>query len=167
MMVELDNIEIMDILAYTTNKIAEGEVLQLINKNNFDISQEDYFKVIQAKTGVLFEACGKLASISNECSFNQKNALSTIRIKDSTGTPLGRREDGLFFPLSNTEDGFDFEAGPEAASLTPGSLEGSNVSTVHTLVKFMDHRRSFEMQTKVIREMKDNDTSGAAMMRLS
>jgi len=27
--------------------------------------------------------------------------------------------------------------------------------------------RSFEMQTKVIREMKDNDTSGAAMMRLS
>ncbi|NCX68249.1 MAG: octaprenyl diphosphate synthase [Betaproteobacteria bacterium] len=78
MMVELDNIEIMDILAYTTNKIAEGEVLQLINKNNFDISQEDYFKVIQAKTGVLFEACGKLASISNECSFNQKNSLSTI-----------------------------------------------------------------------------------------
>ncbi|MFL2964455.1 MAG: polyprenyl synthetase family protein [Methylophilaceae bacterium] len=78
MMVELDNIEIMDILAYTTNKIAEGEVLQLINKNNFDISQENYFKVIQAKTGVLFEACGKLASIGNECSFNQKNSLSTI-----------------------------------------------------------------------------------------
>jgi octaprenyl-diphosphate synthase len=78
MMVELDNIEIMDVLAYTTNKIAEGEVLQLINKNNFDISQENYFKVIQAKTGVLFEACGKLASISNECSLNQKNSLSTI-----------------------------------------------------------------------------------------
>ena len=78
MMVELDNIEIMDILAYTTNKIAEGEVLQLINKNSFDISQEDYFKVIQAKTGVLFEACGKLASISNKCSFNQKNSLSAI-----------------------------------------------------------------------------------------
>ena len=34
MMVELNNIEIMDVLAYTTNKIAEGEVLQLINKHN-------------------------------------------------------------------------------------------------------------------------------------
>ena len=88
-------------------------------------------------------------------------------MKDASETQLGRREDGLFKPLNNTEDGFDFEAGPNAASLTPGSLEGSNVNTVHTLVKFIDHTRSFEMQTKIIREMKDNDTSGAAMMRLS
>jgi octaprenyl-diphosphate synthase len=78
MMVELDNIEIMDILAYTTNKIAEGEVLQLINKNNFDISQDDYFKVIKAKTGVLFEACGKLACIANKCTLDQKKSLSLI-----------------------------------------------------------------------------------------
>ena len=78
MMVELENIEIMDILAYTTNKIAEGEVLQLINKNNFDISQDDYFKVIKAKTGVLFEACGKLACIANKCTLDQKKSLSLI-----------------------------------------------------------------------------------------
>jgi octaprenyl-diphosphate synthase len=78
MMVELDNIEIMDILAYTTNKIAEGEVLQLVNKNNFDISQNDYFKVIKAKTGVLFEACGKLACIANKCTLDQKKSLSLI-----------------------------------------------------------------------------------------
>ena len=78
MMVELDNIEIMDILAYTTNKIAEGEVLQLVNKNNFDISQDDYFKVIKAKTGVLFEACGKLACIANKCTVDQKKSLSLI-----------------------------------------------------------------------------------------
>jgi len=78
MMVELDNIEIMDILAYTTNKIAEGEVLQLINKNNFDISQNDYFKVIRAKTGVLFEACGKLACIANKCTLDQKKSISLI-----------------------------------------------------------------------------------------
>jgi len=110
---------------------------------------------------------GTLFAIDPENPAEGSQEIVRLGIKDSTGTPLGRREDGLFFPLSNTEDGFDFEAGPEAASLTPGSLEGSNVSTVHTLVKFIDHMRSFEMQTKVIREMKDNDTSGAAMMRLS
>jgi flagellar basal-body rod protein FlgF len=38
---------------------------------------------------------------------------------------------------------------------------------VYTLVKFIDHMRSFEMQTKVIKEMKDNDASGASMMRVS
>jgi len=94
-------------------------------------------------------------------------AIGRLNIKDASETQLGRREDGLFKPLNNTGDGFDFETGPNAASLTPGSLEGSNVNTVHTLVKFIDHTRSFEMQTKIIREMKDNDTSGAAMMRLS
>jgi len=93
--------------------------------------------------------------------------IARLGLKDASATMMARREDGLFKPIENTEDGFDFTAGPEPASLTPGSLEGSNVNAVHTLVKFIDHMRSFEMQTKVIREMKDNDASGAAMMRLS
>ena len=78
MMVELNNIEIMDVLAYTTNKIAEGEVLQLINKFNVELSDDQYNEIIQSKTGVLFEACGKLASIGNQCTPNQKNRLAQI-----------------------------------------------------------------------------------------
>ena len=54
MMVELNNIEIMDILAHTTNKIAEGEVLQLIIKHNVELSDDQYNEIIQSKTGVLF-----------------------------------------------------------------------------------------------------------------
>lgn len=78
MMVELNNIEIMDVLAYTTNKIAEGEVLQLINKHNVELSDDQYNEIIQNKTGVLFEACGKLASIGNQCTPHQKNRLAQI-----------------------------------------------------------------------------------------
>ena len=78
MMVELNNIEIMDILAHTTNKIAEGEVLQLINKHNVELSDDQYNEIIQFKTGVLFEACGKLASIGNQCTPHQKNGLAQI-----------------------------------------------------------------------------------------
>jgi octaprenyl-diphosphate synthase len=78
MMVELNNIEIMDVLAYTTNKIAEGEVLQLINKHNVELSDDQYNEIIQSKTGVLFEACGKLASIGNQCTPHQKNKLAQI-----------------------------------------------------------------------------------------
>jgi flagellar basal body rod protein FlgG len=50
--------------------------------------------------------------------------------------------------LNNTEDGFDFETGPEPASLTPGSLEGSNVNAVQTLVKFIDHMRSLKCKPR-------------------
>ena len=78
MMVELNNIEIMDVLAYTTNKIAEGEVLQLINKHNVELTDDQYNEIIQSKTGVLFEACGKLASIGNRCAPHQKNKLAQI-----------------------------------------------------------------------------------------
>lgn len=78
MMVELNNIEIMDVLAYTTNKIAEGEVLQLINKHNVELSDDQYNEIVQSKTGVLFEACGKLASIGNQCTPHQKNRLAQI-----------------------------------------------------------------------------------------
>ncbi len=93
--------------------------------------------------------------------------ITQILIKDASQTRLGRREDGLLKPVTNSEDGMDFETGPEPASITPGTLEGSNVSAVKAMVKFIDHMRSFEMQTKIIKEMKDNDASGAAMMRLS
>lgn len=78
MMVELNNIEIMDMLAYTTNKIAEGEVLQLINKHNVELSDDQYNEIVQSKTGVLFEACGRLASIGNQCTPHQKNGLAQI-----------------------------------------------------------------------------------------
>ena len=65
MMVGIDNMKIMKILSDTTNAISEGEVLQLLNNHNPDISEDQYFKVIQFKTAKLFEACGSLAGISN------------------------------------------------------------------------------------------------------
>ena len=66
MMVGIDNMKIMKILSDTTNAISEGEVLQLLNNHNPDISEDQYFKVIQFKTAKLFEACGSLAGISND-----------------------------------------------------------------------------------------------------
>jgi len=65
MMVELNDMRVMDILADTTNVIAEGEVMQLLNCNNPDTTQAQYLRVIRAKTAQLFEAAGRLAAIIN------------------------------------------------------------------------------------------------------
>lgn len=110
---------------------------------------------------------GSISAFDPTAPENGSVPVARLLIKDATGVELGRREDGLFQPLTNTEDFIDFTAGPNPASVTAGALEGSNVSTVDALVKFIDHMRSFEMQTKVIKEMKQNDSSGASMMRLS
>ena len=66
MMVGIDNMKIMKILSDTTNAISEGEVLQLLNNHNPDISEDQYFKVIKFKTAKLFEACGSLAAMSHK-----------------------------------------------------------------------------------------------------
>jgi octaprenyl-diphosphate synthase len=66
MMVSCGSLRIMQVLADTTNIIAEGEVLQLMNIGNVDIDEADYLKVIRYKTAKLFEAAARLGAILAE-----------------------------------------------------------------------------------------------------
>ena len=63
MMVELDRMEVMQLLADTTNSIAEGEVLQLLHVRNPDTDETAYLRVIERKTAVLFAAATQLGAL--------------------------------------------------------------------------------------------------------
>ena len=63
MMVGLDSMRIMEVLADTTNTIAEGEVQQLLNMGDPEVNQQRYMQVIENKTAKLFEAACRLAAI--------------------------------------------------------------------------------------------------------
>ena len=63
MMVSLGSMRIMDVMASATNKIAEGEVLQLMNAHDPDTTEERYFEVIYRKTAKLFEAGTQVSAI--------------------------------------------------------------------------------------------------------
>jgi octaprenyl-diphosphate synthase len=63
MMVEADSMRVMDVLAEATNVIAEGEVLQLMNMHNADLTQAQYTEVIRSKTAKLFEASARVGAI--------------------------------------------------------------------------------------------------------
>lgn len=63
MMVSLDNMRVMQILSDATNVIAEGEVLQLLNMHDPDVTHESYLKVIRSKTAKLFEAAAQLGAL--------------------------------------------------------------------------------------------------------
>jgi octaprenyl-diphosphate synthase len=76
MMVELDDMRIMRILADTTNRIAEGEVLQLLNIGNADTSEQAYLDVIERKTAVLFAAATRLGAVLAGLSDAQEEALA-------------------------------------------------------------------------------------------
>ena len=63
MMVSLNNMRIMSILSDATNVIAEGEVLQLLNMHDPDVTQDSYLQVIRSKTAKLFEAAAELGAL--------------------------------------------------------------------------------------------------------
>jgi octaprenyl-diphosphate synthase len=76
MMVKLQNMRVMEILSEATNIISEGEVLQLLNVHNADVSEQDYLKVIHFKTAKLFEAAARLGAVVAKASDKDENALA-------------------------------------------------------------------------------------------
>ena len=69
-MVEPNSMEIMKILSKATNQISEGEVLQLLNIKNANVTQNEYYRVIERKTACLFKAACQIAGILSNS--NQK-----------------------------------------------------------------------------------------------
>jgi octaprenyl-diphosphate synthase len=76
MMVEMDSMRLMQILSHTTNVIAEGEVLQLLNCNDPDTTEARYLEVIHHKTAKLFEAAGQLGAVINNCDEQTEQAMA-------------------------------------------------------------------------------------------
>lgn len=75
MMVAIGNMEVMAILSNATNTISEGEVEQLVNARNPDVSEASYLRVIDKKTAVLFAAACEVASVLGQAGDDQRNAL--------------------------------------------------------------------------------------------
>lgn len=76
LMVGVGQMRVMDILADTTNIIAEGEVLQLLNINDANVTEERYMQVIHYKTARLFEASSQLAAVLKGVTVEQENACA-------------------------------------------------------------------------------------------
>ncbi|MES5815619.1 polyprenyl synthetase family protein [Pseudoxanthomonas sp. Soil82] len=75
LMVELDRMEVMQVLADTTNRIAEGEVLQLLHVRNPDTDEAAYLRVIERKTAVLFAAGTRLGALASGADAATQQAL--------------------------------------------------------------------------------------------
>jgi len=63
MMVGVNRMRVLDVLADATNVIAEGEVLQLMNVHDADVTIANYLRVIRFKTAKLFEASARLGAV--------------------------------------------------------------------------------------------------------
>lgn len=75
MMTQLGSLKILELMSEAVNVISEGEVLQLMNCNDPDITEESYLRVIYSKTARLFEAAAQTSAILADATPAQEHAL--------------------------------------------------------------------------------------------
>jgi octaprenyl-diphosphate synthase len=103
MMVAIGEMRVMDIMASATNKIAEGEVLQLMNANDPSTTEQRYFEVIYRKTAKLFEAGCAVAGILGRASAAEQDALQ--RYGKHLGNAFQLVDDALDYRADSPERG--------------------------------------------------------------
>jgi len=75
MMVKPNSMRIMTLLSKATNEIAQGEVMQLLNCQNSALTEKEYYRVIERKTAVLFQAATQIGAILSKTDKQQESAL--------------------------------------------------------------------------------------------
>jgi octaprenyl-diphosphate synthase len=101
MMVDVNSMEVMAILANTTNVIAEGEVMQLMNVHDADTTEARYIEVIHCKTAKLFEAATRLGAVL--CDSGEQQEMAMARYGMHLGTAFQLIDDVLDY-TSNSDD---------------------------------------------------------------
>jgi octaprenyl-diphosphate synthase len=78
MMVDVDRMRIMQIMSGATTVIAEGEVLQLMNIHDPDVSEARYLQVVRFKTAKLFEAAAEAGAVVCDATSTQITSAATF-----------------------------------------------------------------------------------------
>ena len=100
MMVDTNSMHVMDVLSKATNAIAEGEVQQLLNIHDPEITEINYIDVIQSKTAKLFEAAGRLGAILCERKLEDEQAMAKYGMH--LGTAFQLIDDVLDYNATNS-----------------------------------------------------------------
>ena len=142
LLVSIGDMRIMEIMADTTNKIAEGEVLQLINKHNPASTEQSYMQVIHNKTAILFEAAAHCGAILANADAATQDALRLFGLHIGTAFQL-------------IDDALDYDG--DAVSL--GKNVGDDLAEGKpTLPLIHAMTQCSESETKLIRECLSNKT---------
>ncbi len=103
MMVDVSSLRVMEIMAHTTNTIAEGEVMQLLNCHDPDTTEARYMEVIRCKTAKLFEAAARVGAVLAGQSPAVEQALA--HYGTALGTAFQLIDDVLDYSADSKETG--------------------------------------------------------------
>jgi octaprenyl-diphosphate synthase len=105
MMVDAKSLDSLKVLSNAASIIAEGEVMQLVYSNNINISEEQYFKIINNKTAKLFSAASEVGAIISQSSPDLRNSLRDFGLY--LGIAFQLSDDALDYSSTNDTLGKD------------------------------------------------------------
>ena len=99
---EFDDLTLSREIARASRAVCEGEIIQTQRRFDLNLTQAEYFKIIEMKTGALFEAATRLSAYISGCDSEQQEALASFGMK--LGTAYQIYDDCL--DLIGTEEEF-------------------------------------------------------------
>ena len=145
MMVRAGSMPIMDLLANTTNTIAQGEVMQLLNIHDAGTSEARYHEVIYAKTACLFEAAARIGALLGAAPSAQESALRAFG-----------RHLGIAFQL--VDDALDYAADADTLGKNVGDDLAEGKPTL-PLIRALETGN--KAQRRLIRDAIEQGNAGA------
>jgi octaprenyl-diphosphate synthase len=145
------SLPVLDILTAVTRKMTEGELLQLTLLGQTDVSEEQYFDILQRKTAYLFSACCEIGAILGGAEMEQQRALREYGLNLGTAFQL-------------IDDLLDFTATEEVLGKAAGVdlVEGKLTLPLIYLLDLEPARRE-DIQT-VMRDGHYNQVSRASLL---
>lgn len=149
MMVDVNSMRVMEIMAQTTNVIAEGEVMQLLNVHDAETTEARYREVIHCKTAKLFEAATRLGAVL--CDRPQEEEDAIARYGMHLGAAFQLIDDVLDYS-SNSDDmgknvGDDLAEGKPTLPLIYAMEQGSDEQS--TIIRKAIEQGGYDMIDEV------------------
>jgi octaprenyl-diphosphate synthase len=89
------NFAVLDILISLTQKMVQGELIQLDRIGRIDVSEAEYRELVDRKTASLFSACTRLGALVAGASDTQEADLGEYAWNLGMGVPVSRRRFGF------------------------------------------------------------------------
>ncbi len=168
MMVDVGNMQVMAIMARTTNTIAEGEVLQLLHVHDPDTSEQRYMQVIYSKTATLFEAACRLGAVVADQDAATEQALAAYGRE--LGTAFQLVDDALDYDGAVQETGKNIgddlaegkptmplihamrEAGENDRQLLRSAIESGGLERIDEVMRVIESTRAITYTRALARE---------------
>lgn len=154
--VRTGHLQAMDILASATNRLAEGEVMQLLNVSKIEMSEANYYEIIERKTAMLFSAAAQMGALLCQRSESEQSALASF------GKHLG-----MAFQI--IDDLLDYNSGAREMGKNPGDDLAKGKVTLPLLyaLRSADAKQRLCIEKSIVAPHQDHFSEVVEIVRLT